>query len=131
MIVVGNPAVLMNDKHWLALLLTCQQHGACTGQPMPDLSEAAAAAAAAGGQGQGGASSSSAAAGRGRAGAQAGSSGSSSNLQMQGVQLEKLVASITLSQAADEVAMQQLLLQEALGLSGLVDEAGGGMVRHE
>lgn len=75
MIVVGNPAVLMNDKHWLALLLLCKQHGACTGQPMPDLSEAAAA---------------------GAAGAQAGSSGSgSSNLQLEVVQLEKLMASIT------------------------------------
>jgi hypothetical protein len=26
MIVIGNPAVLMHDKHWLALLLTAQAH---------------------------------------------------------------------------------------------------------
>jgi hypothetical protein len=137
MIVVGNPAVLMNDKHWLSLLLTCQQHCTCTGQPMPDMSEAAATAAG-GSQGRAGAAGSSAAAGIAGAAAvaQAGSSGAGrqqrrSNLQLQVVQLEKLLASIAISQAVDEVAEQQLLLQETLGFSGLVDEAEGGMVRHE
>lgn len=115
MIVIGNPAVLMHDKHWLALLMTCQQHGACVGQPMPDLSgaaDAAAAAAGAGGAQHGGASRGRAANGAG-GGAASSSSGRdliSSNLPQQIVQLEKLMASIALSQAVDEVAAQQLLL---------------------
>lgn len=140
MIVIGNPAVLMNDKHWLALLMTCQQHGACVGQPMPDLSGAAAVAAAAA-AGAGGGQHSGAAQGHAANGAGGAASSSSghdlirSNLQQQIVQLEKLMASIALSQAMDEVAAQQLLLGfgegQPLGFSGLVDEASGGMVRHE
>jgi hypothetical protein len=143
MIVIGNPAVLMNDKHWLALLMNCQQHGACVGQPMPDLSAAAdAAAAAAGGGGGGGGSQQQHAGssfGQGRAannaaGSSSGRGAVSSRLDQQIVQLEKLMTSIKLSQAVDEVAQQQLLLlegQQLLEFSGLVDEAGGGMVRHE
>jgi hypothetical protein len=122
MIVIGNPAVLMNDKHWLALLMSCSNHGAVTGQPMPDLSGAADAAASGG------------LAGAGVAGYAASSSTrdpTRSSLQQQIEQLEKLMTSITLSQAVDEVAAQQLLLEGPLGFSGLVDEAGGGMVRHE
>lgn len=137
MIVIGNPAVLMHNKHWLALLLTAQAHGACVGQPMPDLSEAAAAtdeAARAGAQH-----------GHGHtAGTPAGGGSSSSNgyaastrdpvsggLQQQIVQLERLMASIQLSRAVDDAAAQHLLLQETLGFSAVVDEVGGGMVRRD
>jgi hypothetical protein len=41
------------------------------------------------------------------------------------------MASIKLSKAVDDAAAQHLLLQETLGFSAVVDEAGGGMVRRE
>ena len=143
MVVIGNPAVLMHDKHWLALLLMCQANRAVLGQPMPDLS-AAAAGASAGANGYTNTAGSSQPGGAG-AGSSNGSSSNgaydsygnsvrrddvSSSLQQQIVQLERLMASITLDKAVQEVAEQQLML-EALGLSGLVDEAGAGMVRHD
>jgi len=128
LIVVGNPAVLMHDKHWLALLLHCQAHGACVGQPMPDLSEAEAAAAAAAG---GDSNTSGAAAGSSSNGnGSAFSASASSGLQQEMEQLGRLMASIAISNGVDDVA-QQLLLQDALGFSGLVDEVGGGMARRE
>jgi hypothetical protein len=52
-------------------------------------------------------------------------------MQQQIVQLEKLMASISLSKAVEEVAAQTLMLEGPLGFSGLVDEVGGGMVRHD
>lgn len=129
LIVVGNPAVLMHDKHWLALLLHCQAHGACVGQPMPDLSEAAAAAAGAGGDSNTpGAAAAGGSSYSGNGGAF--STSASSGLQQEMVQLGRLMASIAIRNGVDDVA-QQLLLQDTLGFSGLVDEVGGGMARRE
>jgi hypothetical protein len=146
MIVIGNPAVLMKDKHWLALLMSCRNAGSVTGQPMPDLSDAAEAAASGTQPGANGASSTGYTASNssssyhqggvytGAGGASASSSGRdaiSSSMQQQIVQLEKLMASISLSKAVEEVAAQTLMLEGPLEFSGLVDEVGGGMVRHE
>uniref|UniRef100_A0A383WFR0 RNA helicase n=1 Tax=Tetradesmus obliquus TaxID=3088 RepID=A0A383WFR0_TETOB len=111
LIVVGNPAILMQDPNWLALLLSCQQRGATAGQPMPDLNDAAARASygAANGANDG--------------------SSSSSNGGVVGL-LERLMSSLTLGDAgaAGGVAAAEFGLQD---LSGLVGEAGAGMVRHE
>lgn len=144
MIVIGNPAVLMKDKHWLALLMSCRNAGSVTGQPMPDLSDAASSGAQAGANGASStgytASNSSSSyhqsgvyTGAGGAGGSSSGRGDaiSSSMQQQVVQLEKLMASISLSKAVEEVAAQTLMLEGPLGFSGLVDEVGGGMVRHE
>jgi hypothetical protein len=146
MIVIGNPAVLMTDPHWLALLMSCRNAGSVTGQPMPDLSDAAAAAASGTHAGAQGTSSTSHTASNssssyhqsgvytapgGAASSSSGRDGISSSMQQQIVQLEKLMASISLSKAVEEVAAQTLLLEGPLGFSGLVDEVGGGMVRHD
>ncbi|WIA14327.1 hypothetical protein OEZ85_002857 [Tetradesmus obliquus] len=108
LIVVGNPAILMQDPNWLALLLSCQQGGATAGQAMPDLSDAAASAGYSAANGANGSSS---------------SSGGVVGL------LKRLMSSMTLVDAgAAGGAAAEFGLQD---LSGLVGEAGAGMVRHE
>jgi hypothetical protein len=50
-------------------------------------------------------------------------------MQQQIVQLEKLMAGISLSKAVQEVAAQTLILEGPLGFSGLVNEGWDSMAR--
>eukprot|EP00878_Enallax_costatus_P003269 GHUV01003472.1.p1 GENE.GHUV01003472.1~~GHUV01003472.1.p1 ORF type:complete len:563 (+),score=190.19 GHUV01003472.1:2226-3914(+) len=98
MIIIGNPAVLMHDPHWRQLLRTCQRNRSTTGQAMPDLSTEAEA------------------------------NGSSSSMQQQMHELERMMASMVLQQAAEQVAAGTAAAAE---FSAWVQEGGGAMARHD
>lgn len=138
LIIVGNPAVLRCDPNWLQLLRLAQDNGCTKGSPMPDMSESATAAAATALQTGLGSRSSSRAAGAGF------SNGDAAHTQEQGVTagISELIQQINALVMAgpgggmpvvqQQEQQQQLLLPgDDLGFaSALVQEAGGGMVRH-
>lgn len=123
LVVIGNPAVLGRDPCWGALLRYAQDRGCCAGQPMPNLDElqhlapaVAAAAAAAGPATQ-------------QQQQQPGGDSEQNEVAL----LEQLFSSMVLVNSVAAVTalqQQQLQLLEDLGVSGLVAEGAGAMVRH-
>lgn len=131
MIIIGNPAVLVNDLYWTALMKYCQENHAVVGCPLPDLAAATAAQQAAIDNSR--------------------HDGSTNHVHQQQVdELERLLTKVSLAESSTRPAQQQQQhgragspMQEALltgdthhwdggmNFSGLVEEAGGGMVRYD
>jgi hypothetical protein len=132
MIIIGNPAVLVNDLYWTALMKYCQENHAVVGCPLPDLAAATAAQQAATDNSH--------------------HDGSTNHVHQQQVdELERLLTKVSLAESSTRPAQQQQQqhgragspMQEALltgdahhwdggvHFSGLVEEAGGGMVRYD